>query len=157
MINTVRIRLAWMIASFFGAGFFPKAPGTFGSLAAMPFAYFCWSFSPSIGVVIFFATLFLGTWAADVVVKSSGVQDNQKIVIDEVLGILLTTSVLPFSWLNYGAAFILFRLVDITKPFPANWVDKHIKGGIGAIADDLVAAVWSTLAVYLLLHFGVIH
>lgn len=153
MINTLRIKTAWLIATFFGSGLSPKAPGTAGSLAALPLAWVCWQLPTAIAWGVFFILFGIGVWASDVVVEESKTQDNQKIVIDEVLGILLTTSVISFSVLGYGIAFLLFRIFDITKPFPAGWADRNWKGGFGVMADDIAAAIWSTLLVYLLHRF----
>jgi phosphatidylglycerophosphatase A len=150
MTNTLRVKLAWVLATFFGVGFAPKAPGTFGSFAALPLAWIVWEQQRAIAWGIFFILLGVSVWAADIVVEDSKKEDNQKIVVDEVMGILLTTSVISFSWLGYGLAFLLFRIFDILKPFPASWLDKNWKGGHGAIADDIGAALWSTACIYVI-------
>lgn len=148
MLNAARTFTAWTIASFLGSGFFPIAPGTAGSLAAIPLAWFCWSHSLHLGVLVFTFLFFAGVWSANEIVNITKTEDNQRIVIDEVLGILITSSVAPLNFKSYFCVFIFFRIADIFKPFPARWIDQNIPGGLGVIMDDIAAALWSATAIY---------
>lgn len=141
-----------LIATFFFVGRLPKAPGTFGSLAALPFAWFLWQLPAPWAWLIFVATYLLGVWAASSVVRRSGQQDHQSIVLDEVCGIFLVSSIAPHDYGWYALAFLLFRLFDIWKPGPVGWVDRRVKGGHGAMLDDLVAALLATLSFYAILY-----
>jgi phosphatidylglycerophosphatase A len=122
-------------------------------LAALPFAWFLWllprAWAWGIAAVVFF----LGVWAARSVIRRTGVHDHQSIVIDEVCGIFLVTSIAPHSWAWYGAAFVLFRIFDIWKPWPVRWVDRKWKGGGGAMMDDIVAAMLAAAVLFALLAF----
>jgi phosphatidylglycerophosphatase A len=132
-------------ATFFFVGRAPKAPGTFGSLAALPFAWFLWTLPTWQGWVIVFVVFLLGVAAAANVIARSGVEDHQSIVIDEVVGIFIVTSIAPRVLWAFALAFVLFRAFDIGKPWPISWVDQKWKGGSGAMLDDVVAAAIATL------------
>lgn len=141
------------IATFFFVGRSPKAPGTCGSLAALPFAWFLWQMAPLHSWILIAAVFFLGVWGASIVIERTKVSDHQSIVIDEVLGIFITTSVCSQVWWHFAAAFVLFRIFDIGKPWPVSWVDKNWKGALGTIVDDIVAAVMATVILYIFLYF----
>jgi phosphatidylglycerophosphatase A len=141
-----------LIATWFGAGLLPWAPGTWGSLAALPFA---WVIATLLGAkALFVATVllfFIGWWAAARVGRASGIKDAGAIVVDEVAGQWLTLAVTPADAGAYAAGFLLFRLFDITKPWPARWIDQHVGGGLGVMLDDIVAALYAAAALALLL------
>ena len=142
---------ATLAATWVGSGLIPFASGTWGTLAALPFAYGIWLVGGWIALAV--ATLgvtVLGVWASERVVSSSGVQDPGFIVIDEVAGMWLTLLAAPFTPLGWAAAFFLFRVADILKPYPANWADRNVGGGWGVMLDDLFAALWSAAAVWTL-------
>lgn len=143
--------LAYLVASFFYVGKSPKAPGTMGSLAALPLAWFVWQL-PYSAAWGFTVTLFLvGVWASHRVVKKSGKEDHQEIVLDEVVGILVATSVAAQLWWHYVLAFLFFRVIDIFKPGPIGWLDRKVKGGFGAMVDDLAAAIFAALLLWIVL------
>jgi len=99
-------------------------------------------------------TFILGVAGSAVVHRKTGVSDHQTIVIDEVVGIFVTTSVAtPQYWPHYLAAFLLFRLFDIWKPWPVSWIDANWCSPVGTMMDDLVASFMSTGALWLLLAF----
>lgn len=132
---------AHCLALGFGAGLSPKAPGTVGTLVALPLFWLL----PSGPMYWVWVALFLalGVWACDVTGKALGVHDHGGIVWDEVVAFLM---VLPFAapgWQGMAWAFVLFRLFDIWKPFPIGWLDARIKGGVGVMADDVLAAGYS--------------
>lgn len=142
-------------ATFFFVGKLPKAPGTFGSLAALPFAWWLWTLPSAFSWALVIVTFLLGVAGAAVVHKKTGVSDHQSIVIDEVVGIFVTTSVaVPQYWPHYLAAFLLFRLFDIWKPWPVSWIDREWHSPVGTMMDDLVASFMSTGALYLLIRAG---
>lgn len=139
-------------ATFFYTGKSPKAPGTCGSLAALPFAWAVWNFTaPWLGWIVTFAVFLTGTFAANAVIRRTGNTDHQSIVIDEVVGILITTGIGSVTWPHFAVAFALFRLFDITKPWPVSWVDKKWKSALGTMMDDVVAAVLAASAFAVLL------
>lgn len=150
LLKTIRKHLSTLLATFFYVGLSPKAPGTLGSLAALPFAYFLWLLPPIQAWMLFLVCLALGIWSAGEVVRRTRLEDNQCIVIDEVLGVFLTTSLISLrhfslspkqTFVFYASAFFLFRLFDIWKPGPVRWIDRKVKGGFGVVLDDLAAAL----------------
>ena len=137
---------AALVATGFGAGWLPLMPGSWGSLAALPCA---WALRSRGGIaalaaaaVIAFA---LGWWAAGRVARASGEHDPGFIVIDEVAAQWLVLLAAPLDWRAYAAAFLLFRLFDITKPWPAGLVERRVAGGLGIMLDDIVAAAYAVL------------
>jgi phosphatidylglycerophosphatase A len=149
--------LPTLIATSFGAGFSPVAPGTMGTLTAIPLA---WALArwcdPWVFWVATLAVTLIGTWAASRFVAASGTHDDQRIVVDEVAGYLVTLLLVPKSWVHLGLAFVLFRLFDIWKPPPVRQVDEHVMGGFGVMADDLAAGVYGALVLLALDRFGVV-
>ena len=117
-------------------------PGTWGSLAALPFAWVIhMKFGPNGLAIATTIVLAVGVWAADVYAKEIGDDDPGAVVIDEVAGQWLTLALAaPLDSLFYAAGFLLFRVFDILKPWPVNWADDQLKGGLGIMADDIIAA-----------------
>jgi phosphatidylglycerophosphatase A len=147
-----RFHAAALIATWFGSGRLPWAPGTWGSLAALPFAWaIAWLFGERALLIAAAIIFVIGWWAAHRVARDSGVQDPGSVVIDEVAGQWLTLAVTPPGWVAYLAGFLLFRLFDITKPWPARWLDRHVGGGLGIMADDIAAGFYAATALLLLL------
>jgi phosphatidylglycerophosphatase A len=137
---------AALIATAGGIGLLPLAPGTWGSLAALPCA---WAISAFAGrgallaaAVLAFA---LGSWASDTLARASGRHDPQFIVIDEVAALWLTLVAAPRDWWAYLAAFLLFRLFDIWKPWPVRTIERRVGGGPGIMLDDMAAALYAIL------------
>ncbi|MGZ3713704.1 MAG: phosphatidylglycerophosphatase A family protein, partial [Bdellovibrionota bacterium] len=142
------------IATFFYVGKSPIAPGTMGSLAALPFAWYLWLLPISVAWPIVITVFIVGCLVSSVVIRRTGKEDHQSIVIDEVIGIFLTTSIAAHLWWHYLLAFLLFRIFDIWKPFPVGLVDKNVKGGIGTMLDDVVAAVFATGILWVVLRYS---
>ena len=147
---TVRFLLshpAHFIALGFGAGLAPVAPGTFGTLVAIPLALVLRAYAPD---TVFLATiiilLVIGIWACGVTGRDLGVPDHGAIVWDEVVAFLLVLYFVGDSWLKIAIAFLLFRLFDIVKPPPIRQLDAAMKNGTGVMVDDLLAAVYTLLA-----------
>jgi len=136
--------LAYAIATWFGCGFVPKAPGTVGSLVALVIV--CSAGFSLLQIWIAAAILFFpAVWSTGVVAKHRGVADPQIVVVDEVLGQWIALAGAPrFSWLNAALAFVLFRVFDIFKPPPARQAER-LPGGWGIIADDVVAGLYAAL------------
>jgi phosphatidylglycerophosphatase A len=143
---------ASVIATWFGVGLLPFMPGTWGSLAALPFAWIiAWLFGAR-ALLLAAAVLFvIGWWAAAQVTRASGVEDAGSIVVDEVAGQWLALVVTPPDLIAYALGFVLFRLFDIAKPWPARWADETLGGGFGVMADDVVAGFYAATALLLFL------
>jgi phosphatidylglycerophosphatase A len=138
--------LAVFIASFGYVGYFPIAPGTAGSLAALAlFAFIKWIGVTTIELTAIVAVFAIGVWAAHGTEAALGRKDPGIVVIDEVLGMLITLAVLPLSLLGIALGFLLFRVLDVIKPYPAAQVE-HLHGGLGIMADDAVAGLYAHLA-----------
>lgn len=136
-----------------GSGLSPKAPGTMGSLAALPFLYFLQPILDTYWFGLFIAATFLvGIYLCDVTSKKLGVHDHGGIVWDEFVGIWLTFWFIPLSPLSIALGFILFRVFDILKPFPISWLDKKVHGGFGIMVDDLLAGIFSLITLHLLMN-----
>jgi phosphatidylglycerophosphatase A len=158
-VNAARSRLglrfwhpAVLLATWFGVGLAPIAPGTCGSLAALPMAWAIRVLWGAPGLALACATVFaLGCWAAAAAAKASGVSDPGAIVIDEVVGQWLALLASPFDPLAWALAFVLFRLFDIWKPWPVRWVDRRVTGGLGVMLDDVAAAGYALVALRVLL------
>jgi phosphatidylglycerophosphatase A len=131
--------------TFFGAGLSPKAPGTMGTLAAIPLAaFFLWA-GPLWHMAFVLVLTVFSIWACEMYERQKGGHDHQEVVIDEVIGYLIAVTWMPLTWQSLGAAFVLFRFFDILKPFPISWMDRKIGGGVGVIADDIAAGLVSNL------------
>ncbi|MBX3487831.1 phosphatidylglycerophosphatase A [Parvibaculum sp.] len=136
-----------LVATWFGAGLIRPAPGTWGSLAAMPFAFVIVYLlgAPALALAAF-AAFAAGIWAAERYCAASGTEDASEVVIDEVAAVWLVLAALPMSPVNWLAGFALFRLFDIWKPWPIGAVERRFKGGFGVMADDVVAAIYAVIA-----------
>lgn len=134
-----------MIASLAGAGYSPVAPGTVGSLVTLV-AVWLIPFTPRALLYTLVAAIVVGTWAAHRVERMLGKKDPGIIVIDEVAGMLLAALLLPRTIPVLITAFLLFRLFDIWKPFPAR-ESQALSGGLGVMVDDLIAGVYALILV----------
>jgi phosphatidylglycerophosphatase A len=142
--------LALVIATFFGSGYAPVAPGTVGTAAALPLAWLA-SLLPLGGqLALLVAVTATGIWAAGIAGRTLGVVDARPIVIDEVAGTLVTLIGLPFTLPNAIAAFLLFRLFDILKPWPASYFDRKVKTGAGVVLDDVMAGLYARACMFVL-------
>lgn len=149
-------RLAKLIATFFGVGLVPMAPGTAGSLAALPLAYLIHAGAGHMGLLVAgVAVFFVGWWASAVYAASRGVEDPGEIVIDEVAGLWLLLSALKLTPESYLVGFLLFRFFDIVKPWPVSLADRRVKGGIGIMLDDMLAGFYPVFL--FLLAYGITH
>lgn len=141
------------LAVGFGSGLSPKAPGTVGTLAALPFYWVFMSWPLWSYVVLLVSSFLFGVWLCHRVGAHLGVHDHPAIVWDEFVGMwlaLLPLHTLGFSWWGLLLAFVMFRLLDILKPWPISWADKELKGGWGVMLDDVIAGIGAALVVYLI-------
>jgi phosphatidylglycerophosphatase A len=138
-----------VIASVCGIGYIPFAPGTFGSAAGLV----VWALVPPaaaaqvIAIVMLFA---VGSWSGTIAEQHFGRTDPSHVVIDEVMGMLITLFWNPVGWRGAVVAFLLFRVFDVVKPFPSNRLER-LPGGVGVMADDAMAAVYANVALHVVL------
>jgi phosphatidylglycerophosphatase A len=136
------------IAFGFGAGAIPFAPGTFGTLMAIPLYYVMQDLNLIPYLLITLGIIIFGTWVSDKTEKDLGVPDHSGIVIDEIAGFLVTMIAAPSGWLWIILGFILFRIFDIWKPFPIRYLDQHVPGGAGIMLDDIIAGVYAWIVLW---------
>lgn len=140
----------YFIAFGFGSGLMPKAPGTWGTVAAVPVYLLLMHCNPIVYLILTALAFILGVWVSDKVSNELGVHDYKGIVWDEVVGYVLTMFMAPqgFKWMLCG--FILFRIFDIWKPQPIGYIDEKLKGGMGIMLDDVLAAIPAWIIMQLL-------
>jgi len=135
-----------LVATCFGIGLLPKAPGTWGSLVALPLG---WGLAMAGGGRLLLAAaaicFVVGWWAAREYIGRTGVEDPSEVVIDEVAGQWLVLAAAPLNPIAYALAFVLFRLFDIWKPGPIGKVDRSIGGGLGVMLDDILAGLFALI------------
>lgn len=138
-----------------GSGLAPKAPGTFGTLAAVPF-YLLLLNLPVWGYLLALVLAFLlGVWLCDVTARNLGVHDHPGIVWDEFVGYWLAMTAAPQGWLWVILGFVLFRLFDIAKPWPIRQADSRLGGGFGIMFDDVLAGIYAWLTLQIVVAFVV--
>jgi len=147
--NLLRHPAGW-IASGLGSGLSPVAPGTVGSFAALlPWWLVLRQLPPSTLAAVIVIAFALGTWACAIAGSRLGVADHGALVWDEFVGMWITLWPLSFGNANgwwVAAGFAAFRLFDIAKPWPVSWADRHVKGGLGVMLDDVLAGLYAALA-----------
>lgn len=132
-------RAVHWLAQGFGAGRLPYAPGTFGTLAAVPLYLLLLGLTPWLYAAIVALLFALGMWATSITGRDLGAHDHPSIVLDEVVGFLITMFLAPPGWMWIVAGFVLFRLFDIWKPYPIRLVDRRLANGFGCMLDDALA------------------
>lgn len=140
-----------LIAVGFGSGLIKPAPGTWGTLMGLLLAVLFWHFTQSV-LFFIFLTLFgfiLGCYCCEKTSRDLNVHDDGRIVWDEIIAVWLMFIALPeYNWLYYGLTFITFRFFDILKPYPIHYFDNYLKGGLGIMFDDILAALYSLTTLY---------
>jgi phosphatidylglycerophosphatase A len=146
----MKLANVWLaISSVLGLGYMPKAPGTFGTLAAVPLwaILAAWPLGVQLAAVAgFIGFAILASARAEAIY---GRHDVQHIVIDETAGLLVAAVGVPFRWPEVVAAVVLFRVFDIVKPQPVKWADERVPGGLGVVLDDVLAGVMAGVLLHL--------
>lgn len=143
---------ALWLATWFGSGLLPRMPGTWGSAAALPFAWvLVWLGGPWLLVLAAALVFALGLWASARYMEAAQVHDPGAIVIDEVAAQWLTLAFMPLDPLIYTLGFVFFRVADVLKPWPVNWLDRRVGGALGVMIDDLVAAIYAIAALLIVM------
>ena len=154
MLNTLKIKLAYIIAYWFGIGLIPLAPGTVASMATLPLAYILSKYGNlEIYIVVTAFISVIGIGASKIISIKMKTSDPSQIVVDEVSGQLIALMFIPPETVWYILGFILFRFFDITKPGPIGWLDKNIKGGTGIMLDDILAGMFTSLVLWVSQNF----
>ena len=145
------------VVDFLATGFYigkvPVAPGTFGSL---PGLLLCWAISgipASVAAVVGILLIGLAIWVSNEAEKLYGSKDPGSIVIDEIAGMFVTMFGLPFFWKTAAAGFIVFRVLDIIKPFPIRQLEKRLPGGVGVVADDVAAGLMGNILLWIIIAY----
>lgn len=138
--------VAFVLATWFGLGFSPIAPGTVGALAALPLYFALRGFGPLAILGAACVLTLAGVWASGIVAAHTGNDDPQIVVIDEVAGVLVALAFAPPTFAGVALAVVLFRVFDMTKPFPARDAER-LPGGWGIVIDDVVAGIWAAMLV----------
>jgi phosphatidylglycerophosphatase A len=141
----------YFIALGFGSGLIPLAPGTWGTLAAIPLYLLMAGASWELYLILTLSAFFLGVSVCGKVSSELGVHDDSRIVWDEVVGYILTMFLAPITWIWIIVGFFLFRFFDIWKPQPIRYIDRHIHGGLGIMMDDVLAAIPAWIIMQLLI------
>lgn len=139
------------LAFGFGSGLLPKAPGTWGTLAAIPIYLLVALFPLPVYVLATMLLFVVGVWVCGKAGRELGVHDHPAIVWDEVVGYLITMTAAPGTWQWMLAGFVLFRVFDILKPWPISWLDRNIGRGLGVMTDDVVAGLLAFTVIQLAL------
>jgi phosphatidylglycerophosphatase A len=138
-------RFFLILGTGFGVGYSPIAPGTLGTLIVIPIYYFLSEIPSPIYEITLIAFFFLSVWISENVEISFGKKDDQRIVIDEMMGFFITMLWLPKTAFFVITGFFLFRFFDILKPFPIRRIEKRWRGGYGVVVDDVMAGVYSNI------------
>jgi len=142
-----------LLAFGFGSGLSPFAPGTMGTLVAVPFIFALKSLGTPAFWIVLILLFLLGIWLCDQVSHKLGVHDHGGIVWDEMVGYWLSMAFVPLQWQWLLAAFVLFRFFDIVKPWPIRQLDQKVSGGFGIMIDDVVAALFTIIILAVLRSF----
>ena len=139
-----------VLATGFFAGHIPVAPGTFGSIVGLPFCFLLSKIKLSIAIPFILIFIFFAIWISSKAEKILKQNDPGCIVIDEMAGIMVTFLAIPFNAISAAAGFAIFRFFDILKPFPIRPIERKLAGGTGIVMDDLLAGVYSNIALRVL-------
>jgi phosphatidylglycerophosphatase A len=143
-----------ILSTWFGCGRVPRAPGTVGTLGALPLAWGLTFLPLTVQVVSILVFVVFTIVVAQAFEDQQGVHDEPAFVMDEVAGFLVAAVGLPWTWMTVLLAFVVFRFLDAVKPWPISWVDRRVRGGFGVVADDLLAGVLTGVLLHVGLHQG---
>lgn len=146
----------YFLAFGFGSGLLPKAPGTWGTLAAIPTYLLLSQYSTAWYLFFCFISFLYGCYCCQKVSNDLQVHDYKGIVWDEIVGYWLTMVCIPTSLTAVLLGFVLFRIFDIIKPPPIRWVDKKVQGGVGIMLDDVLAAIPAWCILYAIHRLGIL-
>lgn len=138
------------LALGFGSGLAPKAPGTFGTLAAIPIFLLLALLTPTFYLIAIIVMSVAGVYICGKAAEDVGVHDHPAIVWDEFVGYFITMFMIPVTWQSVLVGFLLFRLFDILKPWPISFIDKNVSGGLGIMLDDILAGLFSLVIMMLI-------
>lgn len=143
-----------LLAFGFGSGCAPKAPGTFGTVMALPFYLLLSTLPIAAYVLVLVLALVAGIWICGRTAHVLGVHDHGGIVWDEFVGLWIALCAVPLSWQAVLCGFVLFRLFDIWKPWPIGWLDRQVSGGFGIMLDDVVAGLYAAILMQMAVYAG---
>ncbi|MBW1897967.1 MAG: phosphatidylglycerophosphatase A [Deltaproteobacteria bacterium] len=146
-------RVILFLATGFYAGKVPVAPGTFGTFVGLVFCFFLSRLDTAFILSCIALIIAFSVWIADKAEKLLARKDPGEIVIDEIAGIMVTMAFLPFTAFSALFGFIIFRFIDILKPFPIRYLEKKVPGGAGIVVDDIAAGVVGNIVLRIVLHF----
>jgi len=138
-------RVGFFLAHGFGSGKLPWAPGTFGTLVAIPIYLLIYPFPYPLYAAIVGVMFVVGVWLCQITEQALGAHDHPSIVWDEIVGYLITMFMAPSGWVWVLMGFVLFRALDIWKPFPIRQIERRVRGGFGNMLDDALAALYAWL------------
>lgn len=141
------------LALGFGSGLMPRAPGTAGTLVAIPLYLLMQGLSLYLYLPLVLALFLLGIPICAHTANRLGVHDHPGIVWDEIVGYLVTMTFAPPGWIWIAAGFVLFRFFDIVKPWPISWCDRKVSGGFGIMLDDLLAGMMAAVVMQLIVSY----
>lgn len=144
------------LALGFGTGLAPQAPGTFGTLAAIPVVILAACLGVTGFIIATVVACAVGVFFCDYTAKAMGEHDHPSIVWDEIAGFMVAMIAIPISWQTLLVAFVLFRIFDIFKPWPIRYLDKHVSGGVGIMLDDILAGFAALAILHALLAYGIL-
>ncbi len=143
-------RFFLFLSTGFGVGYSPIAPGTLGTLIAVPIYFFLSKITSPLYELTLLTFFFLSCWISGQAQQYFGKKDDQRIVIDEIIGFLITMLWIPKTTLFIVIGFFLFRFFDILKPFPIRHLERRLKGGFGVVLDDVMAGVYANIILHLI-------
>lgn len=146
-------RLIMFLATGFGAGYLPKAPGTWGTIVALPVHFLLVRTAPAHYAMIMGGLIVFGILISGSAEKIMDMSDPGIVVIDEIVGMLITLIAAPLNWKALVLGFALFRFFDILKPFPVNIADQRFHGGIGIMLDDIIAGLYGLIILQLICRY----
>ena len=146
----IKININNIFVSVFGIGYIPFASGTFGSLAGLIIGYLIYLINYNLLILLIPLLLIAGIKASQIYQNKTGEEDSSVIVIDEVVGQLIAMLTVLDNLLLLFASFIIFRIYDILKPWPASYFDKKMKNGIGVMLDDVIAGIYTLITISLI-------
>ncbi len=143
-------RIVIFLATGCYVGYSPLVPGTTGTLAVIPIYFLLSRLSPFYYVVIVFGFTCIAVWVSDRAEVLLQARDCRHIVIDEMVGFLVTMFMVPPTWGNILMGFFLFRALDIVKPFPIRTLEERVRGGYGVVLDDIIAGIYANVIIHAL-------